>query len=334
VPEQTTARRVTPAAYRVLAADADRADWLTARRAGIGASDVPAILGVSDYTTAVHVYHDKRGDLVDDTGEAALWGTLLEEPVAREWARRQRSVIQRVGLVARVDEPWALTTLDRQVLECPMDREVRTRCALEVKCRSAFKAYRWHADVPDDVLAQAVWQMYVTGYDHIHVAVLLGGNELKLATVFREEQLEQHVVGAVKAFRTEHLLAGVEPEWDLSKAQRLIDMDSLMHPERSGELSLADINAVLEYAQRSAAKGAAERALKEASATLRRLANGAQLVTFGGELAYEYTPTTKSNCDLEQLKEQFPAAYAACVTETKSTRLNVSSTFRNMAKES
>ncbi len=134
------ARRVTPTAYRVLPADADRDTWLTARRDGIGSSDVPPILGVSDYTTAVHVYRDKRGELVDDAGEAALWGHLLEEPVAREWARRQRSVIQRVGLVARVDEPWMRATLDRQVLECPMDRSVRTRCALEVKCRSAFKA--------------------------------------------------------------------------------------------------------------------------------------------------------------------------------------------------
>lgn len=334
MPEQATARRVTPTAVRVLPADADRDAWLAARRAGIGASDVPAILGVSDYTTAVHVYRDKRGELVDDAGEAAMWGTLLEEPVAREWARRQRSAVQRVGLVARVDEPWAMTTLDRQVLECPMDREVRTRCALEVKCRSAFKAYRWHADVPDDVLAQAVWQIYVTGYDHIHVAVLLGGNELKLTTVFRDEQLEAHVLGGVRAFRADHLLAGVEPDWDLSKAQRLIDMDSLLHPQRSGELSLADVDAVLEYAERSAAKSAAERALKESAATLRRLADGKEVITFGGELAYRYAPTTRSSCDLEQLKEQFPDAYAACVSESTSHRLTVSPTFRKMAKES
>lgn len=336
MPEQTTlptGRRVTPTAYRVLPADADRGAWLTARREGIGASDVPAILGVSDYTTAVHVYHDKRGELVDDAGEAALWGSLLEEPVAREWARRQRSVIQRVGLVARVDQPWALTTLDRQVLECPMDRAVRTRCALEVKCRSAFKAYRWHADVPDDVLAQAVWQMYVTGYDHIHVAVLLGGNELKLTTVFRDEKLETFVVGGVRQFRDLHLLPGVEPPWDLSKAQRLIDMDSLLHPERVGELALDDIDEVVEYARRSAAKSAAEKALKESAATLRRLADGKELVKFADELAYRYTPSTRSKCDLERLKEQYPDAYAACVTESTSHTLRVSPAFRKMAEE-
>ncbi|WP_052721022.1 YqaJ viral recombinase family protein [Actinoplanes rectilineatus] len=330
--QKISARRVTPTAVRVLPADASREAWLAARREGIGSSDVAAILGVADRNTAVHVYRDKRSELVDDAGEAALWGHLLEEPVAREWARRQRSVVQRVGLVAHQDEPWMRVSLDRQVLECPMDRSVRTRCALEVKCRSAFKAQRFaNASVPDDVLAQTVWQMAVTGYDHIHVAVLIGGNELRLTTVFREAELEAFVVGEVRRFRTENLLADVEPEWDLSKAQALIDMDSLMHPARVGELDLSEIDAVIEYAERSAAKGAAEKALKQSAATLRRLAAGAQLVKFADELAYEYTPVTKRTCDLDELRARFPEAYAACVTEKTHDQIRISTEFRRLS---
>jgi putative phage-type endonuclease len=325
-----TTRRVTPTAYRVLPADADRADWLAARRAGIGASDVPAILGVSDYATAAHVFHDKRGDLVDDAGEPALWGNLLEEPVAREWQRRQRSAIQRVGLVARVDQPWAMTTLDRQVLACPMDRDVKTRCALEVKCRSAFKAHQWHSDVPDDVLAQGVWQRYVTGYDHIHVAVLLGGNELKMATIDYDAALEAHVVGKVTAFRDNHLLPGVEPSWDLARAQRLIDMDSLMHPERVGELSLVEIDEVIRYAERSAAKSKATKELAESSARLRELARGAEYVKFADELAYRYGQTRRRAVDFDVLKAQFPEAYAACVTEKVSHTVYIDKAFKKM----
>ncbi|GIE75762.1 hypothetical protein Aph02nite_17120 [Actinoplanes philippinensis] len=327
-PQTTTGRRVTPTAVRVLPADADRDTWLTARRAGIGSSDVAAILGAADYATAVHVYRDKRGQLVDDAGEAALWGHLLEEPVAREWARRQRSVIQRVGLVAHAEEPWRMATLDRRVLECPLDRSVRTACALEVKCRSAFKANRWRSDVPDDVLAQTVWQMSVTGFDHVHVAVLLGGNELKLTVVERDQALEAFVLGEVRRFRDEHLLAGVEPDWDLSKAQALIDMDSLMHPVRVGEIGIADVGEVIEYAERSAAKSAATKALKESSATLRRLAAGARTVTFGGELAYEYSPVTRRDVDLDQLKARWPEAYAAVVTEKTHDQIRIAKEFR------
>lgn len=83
-PTVATTRRVTPTGVRVLPADADRDTWLAARRTGIGSSDVAAILGVADQRTALHVWHDKRGELVDDAGEPALWGRLLEDPVARE----------------------------------------------------------------------------------------------------------------------------------------------------------------------------------------------------------------------------------------------------------
>ncbi|MEV6633916.1 lambda-exonuclease family protein [Actinoplanes sp. NPDC051470] len=326
--EQQTQRRVTPTAVRVLPADADRELWLAERRRGIGSSDVAAILGAADYATAVHVYRDKRGQLVDDAGEAAMWGHLLEDVVAREWARRQKSVIQRVGLVANADTPWMMTTLDRLVLECPMDRSVSKRCALEVKCRSAFKAHRWHADIPDDVLAQTAWQRLVTGFDHIHVAVLIGGNEMKLATAFADPKVDDYVLTQVRRFRDEHLLPGVEPDWDLTKAQALIDMDSLMNSDRVGEIDLSDVGEVIEYAARSAAKSRAEKALKESSATLRRLANGALTVTFGGELAYEYGPVTKSSCDLERLADRWPEAYADCVTSKTHYAIRLAKEFK------
>lgn len=324
----TTGRRVTPTAVRVLPADADRDTWLTARRAGIGSSDVAAILGVADKRTAVHVWHDKRGDLVDDAGEAALWGTLLEEPVAREWARRQRSVIQRVGLVAHVEAPWRMATLDRQVLECPMDRDLKTRCALEVKCRSAYKASRWRSDIPDDVLAQCTWQMHVTGYDHIHVAVLLGGNELKMTVAERDERMERYVLREVDRFREQHLMAGAEPAWDLDKAAALIEMDALMHPDRVGEISLDEIGEVMEYAELSARAGAADRKLKRARATLARLAAGAQTVTFAGELAYEFAPVTKRSADLDALRDRHPAAYADVVAEKTHYQVRIAPEFR------
>lgn len=323
-----TGRRVTPTAVRVLPYDADRDVWLDARKLGIGSSDVAAILGVADHATAVHVYHDKRGELVDDAGEPALWGRLLEDPVAREWARRMKSVPQRVGLVAHVDEPWRMATLDRQILECPMDRSVRTRCALEVKCRSAFKAHRWRSDVPDDVLAQTVWQMSVTGYDHIHVAVLIGGNEFKQTVVRRDEELESFVLGEVRRFRDEHLLAGVEPPWDLTKADALIQMDALMHPERVGEIDLDGIGEVMEYAQRSRAKGDAEKALKESRAALTRLAEGRATVLFGGELAYEMAPVTRATPDLDRLAEHWPEAYADCVTDKTHYQIRLAPEFR------
>jgi putative phage-type endonuclease len=330
----TVARRVTPTAVRVLPADADRVDWLAARRRGVGSSDVPAILGVAEHRTALHVWHDKRGHLVDEQTEPMLWGTLLEEPVAREWARRNRSVIGRVGLVSSLDAPWQLATLDRRVAECPLNRSVRQACALEVKCRDAHTTGRWRADVPDDVLAQTVWQMAVTGYDHIHVAVLIGGNDYRQTVVRHDEQVAGYVVDQVTAFHRDHMLAGVPPDADLSKPDALNELDAMLHPDRVGDIDVPGVMEVLDYVRISAMKSTATRALKTARAILAQQAKGARYVTFAGELAYELGPTVRARCDLDALAERWPEAYADCVTETTSYTIRIAAAYRGGARSS
>lgn len=324
-----TARRVTPTAVRVLPADADREVWLAARRTGIGSSDVAAIVGATDRSTALHVWLDKRGELEDDAGEAALWGTLLEDPVAREWQRRNRSVVHRVGLVAHVEQPWRMATLDRRVLECPLNRGEREACALEVKTRNAHVASKWKRDIPDDVLAQIMWQMAVTGYRHLHYAVLIGGQDYRQGVVRWEQDLAGFLLAEVDRFRVDHLLPGVRPAADLTRPQAFLDLDARLHAERVGELDVAEAGDVDEYVRLSKAKGVAERALKAASARLREIADGARYITHENRLAYELQPRTKPRVDLEALAADWPDAYAAVVSETSYHQIAVSREFRN-----
>src|SRR5215471_12994036 len=225
-------RKVTPTAYRVLPADADEQAWLARRRDGIGSSDVAAILGVAEHRTALHVWYDKRGSLPDsDAGEAALWGHLHEDTVAREWARRNRSTVRRVGLVANVEKTWMLTTLDRQIGVCPLDRQAGTICALEVKTRHAFVAGRWRRDTPDAVLAQVVWEMATTGYPHIHVACLSGGNDYRQYVIRRDPELEADIITTAERFYHGNVVAGVRPVVDeLDRyADDLVDLDNRVH---------------------------------------------------------------------------------------------------------
>jgi len=216
-----------------------------------------------------------------------------------------------------------MDTLDRSVAECPIDREVSHVCMLEVKCCNAFSRSRWHANIPDDVLAQTTWQLLVTGYDHIHVAVLIGGNEYKQTVVRRDERVAQFILGEVTRFRERHLLPDVEPPWDPERAEAMNDLDAALYPDRVGEVSIRELGAVMEYARVSAIKGAADRQLKAARAELMRLAAGAQTVRCGPELAFEMSPTTRSNCDLDALAERFPEAYAATVSTTHSHSIRI-----------
>lgn len=322
---------VTPTGVLLMTADQirDRAAWLAERRNGIGSSDVPAILDLDDaYVTSLHIWHDKRGDDVDKPSEPALWGTLLEDVVAQEWCRRNRSVIEDMGLLARDGELWKRASLDRLVRECPLDPNRRAVCALEVKTRSVFKNARWHADVPDDVLAQTAWQRHVTGLDHIHWACLIGGNDYRQGVVYADLVVEDYIVGPVTEFWTVNVGRGIPPAPNLRKPDRLIELDERLHPDRVGEIGLEDVGMVMEYADLSAQKSALEKQMKPLRAQLGLLADGHRYITFASELAYELAPVTRSSCDLEALAEKHADAYADCVRQTTSHTLRIAKPYR------
>lgn len=330
----TTGRRVTPTAHLVLPADAGRPQWLAARRAHgrMGSSDIADTLGVG-YRTPLHVYHDKIGDLPqdDDAGEPALWGNLLEETVAREWARRNRSVVRRVGLVANIERPWMTCTLDRRVLECPLNREQREACALEIKTRNAFVAGKWVRAVPDDVLAQVLWQIQVTGFDHVHVGVLIGGQEYR-QFVIRREGHEIIIADIVTAAADMHdRIMTRRPPFPSGDPERLVELYNDLHPDRDGGVDLGpEVISVLDrYETERLKEKAAKAAKNEAKADAVALLGDHDRATFGDEPAYSYASHRgRPNVDLSLLAERWPDAYEACVTETSVRSINVASAFR------
>ncbi|MGY0067683.1 YqaJ viral recombinase family nuclease [Streptomyces sp. QTS137] len=326
-------RRVTPTGRLVLPADADRADWLAARRAGIGSSDVPALLGLVEKNPPLKVWHDKLGHDVDDAGEAAFWGNVHEEPVARHWAMRNRSVIRRVGLVAHETHPHWMTTLDRRVTECPLT-ENRTPCALEVKTRSAFKNAQWHAGAPDDVLAQMLWQIVVNGYEHMHFAVLIGGNEYHQGTVRADQYTDviDDITTAVDKFWTEHVQAQVPPE-PSGDGEALTKLFRRLHPTRSGSVDIARhedaLDALADYNRHQRAESAAKKAKNAAKARMIAALDDAQEALIAGERAYSLEPSNAApKVDLELLSERWPDAYGACVKPNPTERISIAPQYK------
>lgn len=330
---------ITRAPYRlVLPASAGRTTWLLTRREGIGSSDVADIMGVG-YRTPAHVYHDKRGDLPleSDAGEEALWGNLHEETVAREWARRNRSTVRRVGLIARRDAAWMMCTLDRRITECPANRDEHEQCALEVKTRNAFVAGKWLRDVPDDVLAQTLWQIAVTGYTHIHVAVLIGGNDYRQYVIRRadHEQVIADITTVASRMWHEHVLPGVPPPYE-GDPERLVELHNQLHPNRTGVLDLgSDVDVSIEvlgdledYETNRIAESTAKKAKNDAKARLIGHLGGNEIAARDGRLVFSYEPSPRRSVDLERLAANWPAAYADCVTEKPSPRLNIAKPYR------
>lgn len=333
--EAPTGRRVTPTARLVLPSTASREEWLAARKKGIGSSDIPPILEVTEYGTPSHVYYTKIGELPDeqDAGEAALWGTLHEDTVAREWARRNRSAIRKVGLVANTEHPHRMTTLDRRVTVCPLNRNTVEKCALEVKTRSAFTAGKWTRQAPDDVLAQTLWQAAVTGYDHIHGAVLIGGNDYRQFTVRVAEHkaLLADILTVADRFWFENVLRRRPPR-ATGNPDALIELFDELNPDRGGvkhlDRDLEAFAALHEYMEASLLSSDAEKRKKQAKAVLVGALGSAELGVLGDDVAFTYRPVGRDSVDTAKLAEQFPDAYDACVSHSESPRFDISRKFR------
>lgn len=233
-----TGRRDTPTGTIIARLDpqAQRERWLDLRRTGIGSSDMAAVLGMSKYRSELDVYLDKTGaDRDDDAGEAAFWGNVLEDPVAREWARRHGVTVRRVGTIAHVDRRHLLCDLDRLVVGCP-DHD---RCALEVKTRSAWKADEWKdGAIPDDVEAQTMQQLAVTGLDAIHVAALVGGQRLESRLVVPDADYIADLYAVADQFWNENVVPMVPPA--ISSLDLLVDHLKRLTPEKGVPADLDD----------------------------------------------------------------------------------------------
>lgn len=203
-----------------------RQEWLARRRESLGASEAAAALGVSPWQTPVELWQRKLGLIGEqDESEAMRWGSLLEPVILAEYQRRTgRRVVATQEFLSHPGYPFLTATLDAR---CDDGRLV------EVKTASAW-AKEWgdegSDEVPETYLVQVAQQLAVTGAKVADVAVLIGGQRLRVFTVERDEILIEYVL-----MRGQRFWACVEsrepPTWGRLDAASL----AIRHPECAGD---------------------------------------------------------------------------------------------------
>jgi putative phage-type endonuclease len=180
------------------------------------------------------VYHDKAATMARDAdelpSEAARWGQLLEDTVAREFAERFGLKAHRVNQTLQHPEnPWMLAHIDRRI--------VGERALLEIKTTSAFRDSELGDEgsdrVPDEWLVQGLWYLAVTGWDVCHLAALVGGQKLRTFVIRRDPEIEGEIIEGCRKFWHECVLRGIPPE-PVNNADVL-----RLHPEDSGRIAIA-----------------------------------------------------------------------------------------------
>lgn len=216
--------------------------WHELRRAGVTASEIAAILGISPYDSAFNLHWAKLNDWRWDGNEYTGVGTHLEAPVADWWMAEcdplENLAMLPAGLYAHPDRPWQLATPDRLLrlgcpgdgcdgsgtyasgrltFECPdCDGEGGLLTAL-LECKWVAQSWDgWGEEGTDEVpvyyRAQALWQLDVLGVDEVHIAVL-GPTGFRAYLVRRDED-DLQLMRAAGAEFVRQLEAGEAPAVD------------------------------------------------------------------------------------------------------------------------
>ena len=214
-PNKSQAPRKGAALRLVSTKDMERDDWLEVRRTGIGSSDAAAAIGLNPYQSQLELWMHKTGkgpllpaiDPQDDTSPM-FWGTLLEPIVAAHYTRRTGNKVRRVNAVLQHPvHPWMLANVDREVVGAS---DVQL---LECKTAGIHGARLWKDGVPEYVQIQVMHQLAVTGHKAADVAVLIGGQELRIFRIERDDALIERLMTLERAF-WEQVEQGTPPVGD------------------------------------------------------------------------------------------------------------------------
>lgn len=299
----------------------DSPEWHEARRHGIGASDVAAVLGLSEWQTPLDVYRQKMGVPHRIPKNLAYFGHKLESVIA-DWVSDEYPEIGTVepGFAARsLAWPWLTATPDRMVNGRP----------LEIKTASAFTKATWRDGVPLYYQAQVQCQLAVLGADAGWLAVLHGGNEPDLFPVERDDEfIRQVLVPRTREFWEQHVLAQVPPDpLNSVEAAELWPGDENISVE--GTEDLFDLWS--EYGRMQAEVVETNQALDRIKLELQKAMRDATQLTYQGKVLFTWKPRRGSQrFDLEQFRRDAPKLAAQYMKQGAPTRVFVRKTVKEV----
>ena len=213
-----------------------RTEFLARRMAGIGGSDLAALMGLSPYKTPFQLWQEKTGrftpDFSPEQEERMHWGTVLEDVVAHHYADRSGRKVQRIN--SQLAHPlWnrIIGNVDRVVVaegtraryEPAQGRVLGADKVLEVKTASAY-AMRSNGEadttgwgeagtdqVPQHYWLQVQHYMGLTGLPVADVAVLFGGQTYRTYTVNYDAALMAELFAQASDWWAKHVDADVPP---------------------------------------------------------------------------------------------------------------------------
>lgn len=209
----------------------EQESWAASRMRGLGGSDLPAILGLSQWRKPIDVWESKvHPERVPELDKECLWFGSALEPIIRE----RYAMKFGVEVVAPADiatyfpnsrawngqtvvtgrEPWMLGTADGWM--------PTVNCGLEVKNVGRKNKEEWGEfgsdAIPAMYVAQVHWYCDIYGAKAWNIAPLFSGNTLGQYQVKFDAQLAKEMYDAARDFWHSYVVKQVEPPIDESES--------------------------------------------------------------------------------------------------------------------
>lgn len=171
----------------------DRLEFLEKRKFSIGSSDIPIILGLSPYKTALQLWEEKTGKVSKpEQNFAQARGTQME-PIARDWFNEH---------TGKNFQPKNFQLESNEAFKASLDGyNEETKEAVEIK----FSGKKDHSTaisgiIPPHYLAQVHWQYFVSKADKIYYLSYREGGESIVIDVPKptEEETKLMVMAAIE----------------------------------------------------------------------------------------------------------------------------------------
>lgn len=280
----------------------DRTQWLTDRRAGIGASDVAAILGLSPWASPYSVWADKVGitPLDGDPTEAMEFGLYAEAAIGPWYTARTGRRITGHQEVCIHPNGWARCTIDGRDDEADAIVEIKT---------TSDSAAEWEARIPVHYQCQAQWSMHVTGAHRVIFAVLhlaFGRVQFRTYDLPRSSDDIALLVDVCGRFWHHHVIGLVPPDVDGHPATTRVLNDVAADPAFSVDL---DPTAAAAVDQLRALKAEAKRIDAEittAENVVKAALDTATTGFVGGRQAVTWKAQDRTTIDAAALRDAHP----------------------------
>lgn len=180
-------------------------EWIAARAAGLGGSEVAAVVGLSPWTSRHALWHRKKGLVDPQPTNRMRWGHYVEPALLKWYADTVVPVATDVGTYVHRDHPWMVANPDGLA----EDRGV--------EAKSDHNPIGWGEpgtdQIPIQYRVQLQWYMAVTGHDRWDLIATISGNAPEVWTLKADPEDHAWLMAEAEEFLAS-LDAGEPPEID------------------------------------------------------------------------------------------------------------------------